>query len=270
MARYKKKRARELQHDRFRDTAITVFDRLGNRLEGKGRAILVGLVAAVLAAGIVGVWLNWSRRKTDEARRALGRAIAVATTPVSSIPTSDSTAPAFASEQERARKAIEEFQKVAAKYGDPYRTQARYFIATNLLNLEREKGISELAELSRSSIDDIAALAKFALAQAKETDGKYDEAAQLYSQLASKNGEIVTSDSANLRLAMAYQKQGKKKESGDMLFQIVDAARKARDKDGAPLSQSAAARAAAQELEKLDPVRFGQLPPESPGAPLAF
>ena len=43
----------------------------------------------------------------------------------------DPNAPKFSSEQERAQKAIEEFQKVAAKYGDPYRTEARYFIATN-------------------------------------------------------------------------------------------------------------------------------------------
>ena len=39
MARYKKKRARELQHDKFRDTTMGMFDRLGNVLEGKGKAI---------------------------------------------------------------------------------------------------------------------------------------------------------------------------------------------------------------------------------------
>ena len=136
----------------------------------------------MLAAVLVGVWLTWSRRKADEARRALGRAIAIATAPVSSTSPLD-PASTYASEQERAQKAIEEFQKVAAKYGDPYRTEARYFIATNLLYVDREKGISELAELSKSSLSDIATLAKFALAQAKEADGKYDEAAQLYSQI---------------------------------------------------------------------------------------
>ena len=270
MARYKKKRVRELQHDRFRDTAISIFDRLGNLLEGRGRAILYGLVAVVLAAVIGGVWLSWSRRKADEARRALGRAIAIATAPISSTAPPASTAPAYPNEQERARKAIEEFQKVAAKYGDPYRSEARYFIATNLLYVEREKGISELGELSKSSLSDVATLAKFALAQAKEADGKYDEAAHLYSQLARQSGAIVTPETANFRLAMVYQNQGKKKEAVDILFQIADAARKAKDADGAILPQSAAAREAAQELQKLDPDRFAQLPAEAPATGLTF
>lgn len=270
MARYKKKRARELQHDRFRDTAIGLFDRLGDLLEGKGRAILYGIVGVIVAAALVGFWLSWSRRKTDEARRAMGRAIAIATTPVSATPVPNSTTPVFASEQERARKALEEFQKVAAKYGDPYRTEARYFAATNLLYVDREKGVSELTDLTTSSLVDVAALSRFALAQAKEADGKFDEAAQLYSQLAGQNLAIVTPENANFRLAMVYLKQGKKKEATDILFHTVDTARKAKDPNGMPLPQSEAARQASQELQKIDPERYAQLPPEAPPVGLTF
>ncbi|CAN5799905.1 MAG: tetratricopeptide repeat protein [Pyrinomonadaceae bacterium] len=268
MARYKKKRVRELQHDRFRDTAISVFDRLGNRLEGRGKAILYGMVAVILLAILVGVGLTWSRRKADEARRALGRGIAITSTPVSSTTPLD-PAVTYKNEQERAQKAIEEFQKVVSKYGDPYRTEARYFIAANLLYVDREKGISELAELSKDKSNDIATLAKFALAQAKEADGKYEEAAQLYSQI-SQNSVIVPPETARLRLAMVYQKQGKKKEAADILFQIAEAARKAKDTDGSSLPLSAAAREASQELQKLDPDRFAQLPEEAPAAGLTF
>jgi tetratricopeptide (TPR) repeat protein len=269
VARYKKKRVRELQHDRFRDTTISVFDRLGTLLEGRGKAILYGIAGLILAAILVGLWVSWSRRKADEARRALGRGIVIAAAPVTSTSPMN-PASSYGSEQERAQKAIEEFEKVAAKYGDPYRTEARYFIATNLLYIDREKGINELAELSKSNLGDIAALAKFALAQAKEADGNNDEAAQLYIQIVSLNSVIISPEAANLRLAMVYQKQGKKKEAADILFQIVDAARKAKDTDGAPVPLSAAAREATQELQKLDPDRFGQLPPEAPPAALAF
>ena len=270
MARYKKKRVRELQHDRFRDTALGVFDRLGNLLEGRGKAILYGIAAVVLLAILAGVGLTWSRRKADEARRALGRGIAIASAPVSSTSPLD-PASTYANEQERAQKAIEEFQKVVAKYGDPYRTEARYFIATSLMYVDREKGIGELAELSNSSSSDIATLSKFALAQAKEADGNYDEAAELYSQIASQNRVgIITPETAKLRLGMVYQKQGKKKEAADILFQIADAARKAKDADGATLPLSAAAREATQELQKLDSDRFAQLPAESPAAELTF
>jgi tetratricopeptide (TPR) repeat protein len=272
VAKYKKKRARELQHDKFRDAATSVLDRLGDKLEGKGKAILYGIIGVILLGVLVGILVKWNNRKADEARRALGRGIAIATTPLSTGLTAatDSTAPKFSSERERAQKAIEEFQKVAAKYGDPYRTEARYFIASNLLYLDRDSGLRELAELSKSGFPEVATLSKFALAQEKETDVKYDEAAQLYAELAAQNSTVVTPETANLRLAGVYEKQGKKKEAADLLFNIVEAARKAKDKDGAPLTQSAAASAAAEKLQKLDPDRHAMLTPAFPGGNLPF
>jgi lipopolysaccharide biosynthesis regulator YciM len=110
----------------------------------------------------------------------------------------------------------------------------------------------------------VAALSKFALAQAYESDGKVDDAARLYSELAKVNSPTVTAETANLRLAKIYEKQGKKKEAADLLFNIVDAARKAKGTDNQPLPQSSAAREAADELKKIDPDRYAQLPPETP------
>ena len=82
---------------------------------------------------------------------------------VLAAPMAGSTEPTFTSEQERAQRAIEEFEKVAAKYGDPYRSEALYFIAANRLSSDRPKGISELTELTNSSVAEVAALSKFAL-----------------------------------------------------------------------------------------------------------
>ena len=267
VAKYKKKRARELQHDKFRDAAGRIFDRASDKLEGQGKAIIYGLLGLVLVAILVGVWIKWSNRKADEARRALGRGIAIATGTVatpSSTPVPNSTGPTFSSEQERAQKAIEEFEKVAVKYGDPYRTQARYFIATSMLYVDRDKAMNALAEVSKSSVLEPATLAKFALAQAKQADGKYDEAARLYSELAALNSLVVTPETANLGLAEVYDKQGKKKEAADLLFNITEASRKAKDTDGSPIPPSAAARQADQKLQKLDPDRYAKLTPEAP------
>ena len=61
-----------------------------------------------------------------------------------------------------------------------------------------------------------------------------------------------------------YEKQGKKKEVADILFNVVDASRKAKDADNQPAQISGAAREAADELKKLDPERYAQLPPEAP------
>lgn len=273
VAKYKKKRARELQHDKFRDTAGRIFDRLGDRLEGKGKAILYALGSVIVLLVIIGVGVSLHRKHTNEAVQALGRGIEIMGKPVASAPGApgaDPKAPSFASEQERAQRAIEEFQKVAAKYGDPYKTEARYFIGTNLLYIDRDKAIIELAEVTKASVVEPATLAKFALAQAKQADGKYDEAARLYAELAALNSAVVTAETANLYLASVYEKQGKKKEAVDLLFNIVDASRKAKDQDGTPLPASAAAREATEKLQRLDPDRYAKLTPETPGANLSF
>jgi tetratricopeptide (TPR) repeat protein len=265
VAKYKKKRARQLQHDKFRDAAGRIFDKVADRLEGKGKQILYVLAGAVLLAILIGVYVRWSYRKTDEALRAVGRGITISTASVASASPVPGEPPAtYSSEQERAQRAIDVFQQVAAKYGDPYKTQARYFIGTNLLFIDREKGMAELAEVSKSNVADVATLAKLALAQAKEADQKYDDAARLYSELAAQKSTIVSADSANLRLAGVYEKQGKKSEAAELLFNIVEASRKAKDTDGLPLSPSAAARDASTRLQKLDPDRYAKLTPEAP------
>lgn len=264
MATYKKKRAKELQHDKFRDTTMTVLDQVGDALEGKGKTILYGLGGAVVLAVLVVGFIKWNNRKGDEARQALGRAIEISTANVSSTPTPNSTALTFGNEQDRAKRAIDEFEKVAAKYGDPYRAEARYFIGTNRLVIDRPKGMSELDEVGKSGPPEVAALAKFALGQAKESDGKYDEALTLYNDVVKINVPTVTPENANLRIAKVYSKQGKKKEASDLLFNIIDASRKAKGSDDKPLPVSAAAREAATELQKIDPDRYAQLPPEAP------
>jgi tetratricopeptide (TPR) repeat protein len=264
VAKYKKKRARELQHDKFRDTTMSFFDRLGDVLEGRGRMILYTLGGLLVAGLLIAFFVKWNNRKNDEARQALGRAITISRAQVTPSPEPSNTEPTFASDKDRAQRSIDEFEKVAAKYGDPYRSESRYFIASNRLVVDRQKGISELTELQNSKVGEVATLSKFALGQAHESDGKLDDAARLYSELAKQNSPAVTAETANLRLAKVYEKQGKKKEAADLLFNIVDASRKAKGTDNLPLPQSSAAREASEELQKLDPDRYAQLPAETP------
>jgi hypothetical protein len=264
LAKYKKKRARELKHDRFRDTTMLLADKLGDRVAGRGRQILYGLLAIVVIVAVILIVRHKVNEHTAQAQAAMGRAITINGADISPVPKPSSKDPVFGSQQERSERAIQEFKAIADKYGEPYRSQAQYFIATNLLVTDRAKGETELQTLSQGT-GETATLAKFALAQGKEADGNLDEAARLYGEIAKQGSAIVTPDTANLRLASVYEKQGKKKEAADILFNLVDASRKAKDKDGKPVPESAASREAGQKLLKLDASRHAQLtPPPAP------
>jgi tetratricopeptide (TPR) repeat protein len=242
---------------------MSFFDRLGDRLEGKGRTILYAFLGLVCAIALISALTYWNNRKRDEARRALGHAIEIASAPILPAPVAGSPSVSFPNERARAESAVKEFNAVAAKYPDPFRENARYLAAVNQLTLDRNEGLRELEKLATSSSDKaVSTLAKFALAQAKEMDGQYDTAAALYGELAKQTDGVIPADTANLRLAAVYEKQGKKKEAADLLYNIVQASRKAKGADGKLIPPSGAARDAALQLEKLDPTRYSQLPPE--------
>jgi len=262
VAKYKKKRARQLRHDKFRDATMGYVDRAAHRLEGKGRKILYG-IGAVAVLGLI-VWgvMAWMSNRNEKASQTLGRAMKVIQTPIASAAFPGQEGPTYRSEKERAQKAVEEFQKVAASYGGKTGEFARYFAATNQLLIDPGKATPELEALSKSGTPEIATLSKFALAQAREGEHKYEEAAAMYKELVALNSPILAPETVNLRLALVYEKiPDKKQEAIDLLFKMVETARKAKDKDGKPAPESASIQKAAEELEKLDPARFAQLPP---------
>ena len=270
MAPSRKKHAREVKRDKVREKTLEQFDRIGDRLEGKGRTILYALAGLVGLAVLALIYQGWSGRKAAEATRALGRVTEIASATVAPAPAPGATGLSFTNEKERAQRVIDEALKVEQKYDNPYKSLAHYFRAANLLTVDRGKGLSELEALSKSGDAEVATRAKFALAQAREADAQYDGAAALYAELASGQNGAVPADTANVRLAAVYEKQGKKQEAADILFQIAKTARDAKDKDGKPVTQSAAAREAAQKLERLDPARHAQLPAEAIPANLPF
>jgi hypothetical protein len=264
VARTTKKRAKQLKHDKFRDTTYDVYGRLSHRFEGRERTILYAVGAAVALVALLLVFNWWREQRADAARLALGKAIEIAEAPVSPTPDPNQTGPTFKDERERAQKAVEAFQKVQSDYGSPYSEIARYFAAANLLTIDRPKGLSELEALSKNGGDEVAARAKFALAQAREADAQYDQAAAGYQELLNDKNKPVPENAVKLRLASVYEKQGKKDEAVNLLFQMVESARKAQGKDGKPLPESNVTRAAADKLQELSPERYAQLPPEPP------
>lgn len=259
MAKPSKRREKELQRDVFRDRTMSLLGKAGDLLEGKGRLILMAL-AGLIAIGIIAGLISWrNEQKNQEARQALGRAIEISDATIGDTPAAGTTFN-FPNREERAKRAVEEFNQVAAKYGEPFRSKAKYLAATNLLVFDRARGVAELEAVQKDGHEEVAVWSKFALAQAREANGEYEAAAALYNELAQKNSAIIPSDLAKERLAAVYEKLGKKQEAVDILYTLVEASRSAKDKDGKPLPQSSTARAAEQRLQTLDPARFEQLP----------
>ncbi|MGB8507564.1 MAG: hypothetical protein WCD76_04085 [Pyrinomonadaceae bacterium] len=255
---------------------MDVYDRLAHRTQGRGRTILYIAGAVVAAAILLSIYSWWSTRRANEAQLALGKAIEIAAAPVvTGTPQPGETGPTFPNERERAQKAIEEFQKVQNNFGAPYNDMARYFVAVNLLTVDRNKGLSELDALGKGGNGEVASRAKFALAQAKESDNQYDAAAALYKELAQDKNKPISDNTLNLRLASVYEKQDKKDEAVGILFAMVEASRKeqqGKEAEGKTPNESSAIRAAAEKLQTLSPERYAQLPPEpvAKNAPPAF
>jgi hypothetical protein len=271
VARTTKKRVQQLKHDKFRDTTFDAAGRLQHRFEGRGRTILYAVGGAVALVALLLAFNWWRERKADEARFALGKAIEIAEAPVSPTPQPNQTGPSFTNERERAQKAVEAFQKVQNDYGSPYKELARYFAAASLLTIDRPKGLSELEALTKGGGDEVAARARFALAQAREADAQYDAAEALYRELLNDKSGAVSPNVVKLRLATVLEKVGKKDEAVNTLFDMVKTAREAKGQDGKPLQPSSVTRAAADKLQELSPERFAQLPPEpAPAGSLPF
>jgi tetratricopeptide (TPR) repeat protein len=245
--------------DAFQQKAGKGIEEVSKRVEGRGRTILYALGAVAVLLVLIGIFYAWNRRSNAEAQAALGRAIEISQAPVTTIPIpAGSTQRAFKTERERAEASIREFQVVVDKYGSPYREKAQYFIAVNRLSQDRGAAIQELENLSKAS-GEVGTLSKFALAQAYQGDGKLDEAARLYNELAQMSDPILAKDTINFALASIYEKQGKKAEAAELYFKIADAASKAKDLDGKPIPLSLTAREAKEKLEALDPAKAAEI-----------
>ena len=251
--------------DEFQTGVGSKVENFGKKFEGKGRTILYGLAAVAVLATLLVIFYAWNRRSDAVAQTALGKAIETSQARVSaSPPPAGFLGKTFKTERERTEAAINEFQAVADKYGNPVKEKARYFLAVNRLKIDRAAAIPELEELSKSS-GEIGTLSKFALAQAKADDNKLDEAAALYQELAALSNPILAKDTINFELANLYEKQGKNAEAAELYFNIAKVASEAKDLEGKPVPKSQTARDAKEKLEKLNPEKAKEIvEPEEP------
>jgi len=242
---------------------------VGKKFEGQGKNILYGLGALACLGIIIWIIFSWTGRSNAAAQAALGKAIETSQATVSDTPPqAGESTKTFSTRRERAETAIAEFQAVADKYSGDVGEKAKYFVAVNRLAIDRPAGIAELETISKSS-NEVGKLAKFALAQTRVDDGKPDEAAAIYQELAAMNDPIIAKDTINFELANIYEKQGKKQEAIDLLFSIVKPASEAKDLEGNPVPLTATAQSALDKLKQLDPEKAKEIPEAVPDTPTA-
>lgn len=245
--------------DEFQKSVGEKIEDFGDRFQGKGKNILYGLAALGVLAIVIGIFFMWNQRSNDKAQAALGDAIETSQAIVTDSPVPATfTGKAFKTEKERAEAAIKQFQAVANNYSGDYAEKARYFIAVTRLKIDRAAGIKELEALT-SANDEVGAMSKFALAQARTDDGKLDEAAKLYQELLKIDDSVVAKDTINFELAQIYQKQNKTKEAADLYFAIAKQASEAKDAEQNPVPLSQTAREAKEKLEEIAPERAKQI-----------
>ncbi|MDQ2747632.1 MAG: hypothetical protein M3T96_10275 [Acidobacteriota bacterium] len=256
--------------DEFQSSVSDKVEDFGKQFEGKGKTILYGIAAIAVLAVLIGIFFAWNRRSNAEAQTALGKAIETSQAQVTQSPDPANVgARTFPTERARAEAAVSEFQAVADKYGNPVKEKALYFAAANRLTIDRPAAIQQLTELLPAG-GEVATLSKFALAQAAADDGKLDEAAAFYQQLAALDNPILAKDSINYELAQIYEKQNKKQEAADLYYTIAKTASEAKDADDKPIPMSETARDAKDKLEKISPDRAKEIvepPPPSIGSP---
>jgi len=245
--------------DPFQQTVNARLEQVEKKVSGKGRTILYAIAALVVVAILFFIINSYNRRSEGAAQAALGKAIETSQSRVSDTPPlAGSKDQVFKTEKERAEKAIAEFQAVADKFGGSVAETARYFIATNKLSVDRAAGIAELEGIAGGSSAS-AGLAKFALAQTRHADGRLDDAAKLFGELAADNNSTLAKDTINLELAKVYEKQGKKDEAANLYFTIAKTANDAKDAEGQSVPMSQAATEAKKKIDELDPERAKEI-----------
>jgi tetratricopeptide (TPR) repeat protein len=250
--------------DSFQQNVGTKIEDMGRKFEGKGRNVLYGLAAVAVLVSLIGIFYLWNRRADAAGQTALGKAIEVMKTEVTSVePPAGSTKKIFKTEKERAEAAIQAFQDVADKHGSPVREKAKYFIAVNRLLIDRPAAIAELQELKGVN-GEVGTLSKFALAQALTDERKLDEAAALYQELAAMSDPILSKDTINFNLAEIYRKQGKIPEASELYFNIAKAGSEIKDADGLNLPPSETAKLSREKLEEINPDKAREVPKPLP------
>ena len=213
----------QLKQDRFSRVTIDAAERTAHwTVEHQSKLIVAGIVVLVVAGAVLGSWYYFSQQD-QKASLDLSQAVRIMDTPVRppGVPAEPDT-PSYASTQERATEAHKKFQAIADQYPHTRSAEfARYFLGVNSANLgDNAAAEREFKAVAASHNEDLAALAKFALASVYRNTNRNKEALDLYKQLIDKPTRTVSKGTAQLELAATYQSAQQSDQAKQIYQQI--------------------------------------------------
>ncbi|HKW67845.1 MAG TPA: tetratricopeptide repeat protein [Terriglobales bacterium] len=180
--------------------------------------IIAGVVVAVVLAG-------YYYLEQQNQAASLAMAVAFRTYDATIVPPGTPSQPGmpvmYNSATDRAKAAQPLFQKVVQNYPHTRNAEiARYFVALTELDLSNTAAAEkQLQDLSGGHNQDLASLAKFALANQYRNSGRDAQAIELYRQLAAHPTSSVSKAQAQLGLAEAYS--AKQPDEARKLYQQI-------------------------------------------------
>ena len=233
----------QLKQDKFSKATIHVAEKTVHwSVEHKNKVIAGAVVLVVVLSAALGSWY-YLERQDAKASVDFGKATQALDMPVrpAGMPPQPEY-PSFASAQERATEARKQFQEVIARY--PHTRSAdfsHYFVGVTSAELgDNATAERELKAVAGYRNEDLASLAKLALASVYRNTNRIKDAVDIYQQLVAKPTRTVSKVTAEIELAQTYEASGMTADAKRQYEQI--------QKD-APQSQ--AAQLASARLQEL-------------------
>ena len=232
----------QLKEDRFSKATLHAAEQTVHwTVEHKSKLVIAGIVLAVAALIGFGGWY-YVNGQDEKASLEFGSANRVLEQPVrpAGVPAQPGY-PSFASSQDRATEAREQFQSVIDKYPHTHTADmARYFVGLTSAQLgDNAAAERNLQEVANSSNKDLSSLAKLGLASVYRAENKDSQATDYYKQLIDKPTISVNKVTAQLELASFYEGRQKPDEAKRVYDQI---AKENPSTDAASLAQQRAAK----------------------------
>lgn len=190
----------ELKSDEFVSGVDAAFEFY---LQHQKQILTILVIVVVVVASAYGVYA-WNHNRTQKAEAALAVGLDRLHAPILA---KGQTAPpgveTFGSEQDRARAAQQQFEKVIAGYGSTDSGQiARYYLGLTQVELQQtQQAESTLKQASQSGDDTVQALARNALANLYISEGKAEQARPILEDLIKQDSPTVPKAVAMTELA---------------------------------------------------------------------